>query len=550
MRLLWLELASVSSLVSCAWETTPISRSSSRYLCTTNNSLLMLYIVSVAKQLPVPLESRKSASLASSMAHYFLLNYRFLKAPPLRLSLRVTTLQSPSQCICRHTHTLLTFVSSATLHTNEVWECSGSLALTRGEFGEETYVSVAQNLILFNPPTPLIAQIASYQAEHPIVYIQTSGRPIKLVWSSPRARRTYHFATHGMPGSPIALVGHLPLQSHVTMLFVDISGAVNVARLPAMSADGNQPPKCLPIPLDSMKNAFSWAIKDVPAPAEGGLGLDLRPRIVGPRPPQHPLSGHLGSWSNRVESRISQSGIHSTAEIVQTGFKSTHDIAQTGFHSIQNMVQTRFQPTTDVIRTGLQQTKPIREVVQTGLQPMRAPWKWGRGLWSRSGSDEGRSESIRASGGDVGENEGEWTCGSDNETQGGQQKMYRTKTEHQSTTVYQTKTEHASTAEHKTSTKYWTEAGYGPKLGLARVPEYDQRPGCGSEPGLPEVISHSPTLPYDRLKPYYEVEEVESPGTRKAICMSAGSEVICALGPQMSQLSLPERTYILRDLHE
>ncbi|CAE6498651.1 unnamed protein product [Rhizoctonia solani] len=153
-------------------------------------------------------------------------------------------------------------ISYVTLDTQEIWECSGSLtsAPWREFEDEETYISAAQRLVLENSPTPDFAQMASYQTEHPIFYSMTSSPLKSIVWSSARARRAYHFECRGMPGTPIALCGRAPVWSSLTILFVDVNGAVNVGRLGSGSADGTKQPECFPIPLDSMRNAFTWAL--------------------------------------------------------------------------------------------------------------------------------------------------------------------------------------------------------------------------------------------------------------------------------------------------
>ncbi|KAG8686310.1 hypothetical protein FRC11_009148, partial [Ceratobasidium sp. 423] len=152
-------------------------------------------------------------------------------------------------------------ISYMTLNTQEIWECSGSLtpAPWREFEDDESYISAAQRLVLEKSPAPDFVQMASYQTEHPIFYSMTSSRLESIVWSSARARRAYHFEHRGMPGTPIALCGRAPVWSSLTILFVDVEGAVNVGRLGSGSADGIKQPECFPIPLDSMRNAFAWA---------------------------------------------------------------------------------------------------------------------------------------------------------------------------------------------------------------------------------------------------------------------------------------------------
>ncbi|QRW26243.1 hypothetical protein RhiXN_11904 [Rhizoctonia solani] len=152
-------------------------------------------------------------------------------------------------------------ISYITLNTQEIWECNGTL--TTGPWREleddESYVSAAQRVILETPPTPFCVQMASYQADQPIFYSMVSSTFKSIVWSSNRARRSYRFEVRGMPGTPIALSGYSLAWSSLNVLFVDITGAVNIGRLGSGSVDGTKQPECFPIPLGSMRNAFSWA---------------------------------------------------------------------------------------------------------------------------------------------------------------------------------------------------------------------------------------------------------------------------------------------------
>ncbi|CAE6368124.1 unnamed protein product [Rhizoctonia solani] len=167
-------------------------------------------------------------------------------------------------------------ISYITLETQEIWECSGSLAdgPWRELEDDESYISAAQRVVLKTPPTPYCVQMASYQTEQPIFYSMVSSKIESIVWSSSRARRSYRFEVRGMPGTPIALSGHSPMWSSLSVFFVDINGAVNVGRLGSGSADGTKEPECFPIPLDSMRNAFSWALSKQTGCA---LGLDISP---------------------------------------------------------------------------------------------------------------------------------------------------------------------------------------------------------------------------------------------------------------------------------
>ncbi|KAF8741239.1 peptidase M12A family, partial [Rhizoctonia solani] len=165
-------------------------------------------------------------------------------------------------------------ISYITLNTQEIWECNGTL--TTGpwrEFeDEEFYVSAAQRMVLETPPTPFCVQMASYQTDQPIFYSMVSSNIKSIVWSSNRARRSYRFEVRGMPGTPIALSGYSLAWSSLNVLFVDITGAVNIGRLGSGSVDGTKQPECFPIPLGSMRNAFSWVLSKG---TNSALGLDV-----------------------------------------------------------------------------------------------------------------------------------------------------------------------------------------------------------------------------------------------------------------------------------
>ncbi|ELU44073.1 hypothetical protein AG1IA_01898 [Rhizoctonia solani AG-1 IA] len=170
-----------------------------------------------------------------------------------------------------------------TLNTQEIWECNGTL--TTGPWREleddESYVSAAQRVILETPPTPFCVQMASYQADQPIFYSMVSSTFKSIVWSSNRARRSYRFEVRGMPGTPIALSGYSLAWSSLNVLFVDITGAVNIGRLGSGSVDGTKQPECFPIPLGSMRNAFSWVLSKG---TNSALGLDVSPITKAPSP--------------------------------------------------------------------------------------------------------------------------------------------------------------------------------------------------------------------------------------------------------------------------
>ncbi|KAF8761302.1 peptidase M12A family [Rhizoctonia solani] len=149
-----------------------------------------------------------------------------------------------------------------TLNTQEIWECNGTL--TTGPWREleddESYVSAAQRVILETPPTPFCVQMASYQADQPIFYSMVSSTFKSIVWSSNRARRSYRFEVRGMPGTPIALSGYSLAWSSLNVLFVDITGAVNIG---------------------SMRNAFSWVLSKG---TNSALGLDVSLITKAPSP--------------------------------------------------------------------------------------------------------------------------------------------------------------------------------------------------------------------------------------------------------------------------
>lgn len=157
---------------------------------------------------------------------------------------------------------------SITLSTQEIWECTGTLALAPWqEYDEdESYISVAQRFELQSACD--VVQMAAFQAEHPIVIVMTGSPVSRVVWSSSLHRRKYLIEARGLPGTGIALVGHANLRSSVTYFFVDTNGAINVGRLASGSPNGTPVFQHYPIELPSMRRAFTWAISSGPDDSE------------------------------------------------------------------------------------------------------------------------------------------------------------------------------------------------------------------------------------------------------------------------------------------
>ncbi|ELU44080.1 hypothetical protein AG1IA_01893 [Rhizoctonia solani AG-1 IA] len=157
--------------------------------------------------------------------------------------------------------------STITLETQEIWECTGTLTDDPGcELEEnECYISAAQRMTLETPPTSNFLQMASHQTEQAIFYCILPNELKSIVWSSSRARRSYRFVRCGVADTPIALCGHLSTWSSQSILYVDANGAVNIGLLePPGSAGKIGVSGCFPIPVDSMRNVFSWGLPKSP----------------------------------------------------------------------------------------------------------------------------------------------------------------------------------------------------------------------------------------------------------------------------------------------
>ncbi|KAF8761301.1 glycosyl hydrolase 31 family [Rhizoctonia solani] len=166
-------------------------------------------------------------------------------------------------------------ISYITLETQEIWECTGTLTDDPGcELEEnECYISAAQRMTLETPPTSNFLQMASHQTEQAIFYCILPNELKSIVWSSSRARRSYRFVRCGVADTPIALCGHLSTWSSQSILYVDVNGAVNIGQLePPGSAGKIGVSGCFPIPVDSMRNVFSWGLPKSP---DYPLGLDV-----------------------------------------------------------------------------------------------------------------------------------------------------------------------------------------------------------------------------------------------------------------------------------
>ncbi|CAE6532733.1 unnamed protein product [Rhizoctonia solani] len=165
---------------------------------------------------------------------------------------------------------------------DEIWECSGSVGdVPWHEFEDgESYISAAQRLVLQNVAAPEFVQMASYHGEHPIFCCMTSGPPKSIVWSSAQARRSYYFEDRGTPGTPVALAGWVSMWSSLAILFVDINGTVNIGRLESGSSKRTKQPGFFPIPLDSMRSAFSWVLLYIiPSTFLACLGEPIRAQL-------------------------------------------------------------------------------------------------------------------------------------------------------------------------------------------------------------------------------------------------------------------------------
>ncbi|GAB1525344.1 hypothetical protein RhiTH_008503 [Rhizoctonia solani] len=166
-------------------------------------------------------------------------------------------------------------ISYITLETQEIWECTGTLTDDPGcELEEnECYISAAQRMTLETPPTSNFLQMASHQTEQAIFYCILPNELKSIVWSSSRARRSYRFVRCGVADTPIALCGRLSTWSSQSILYVDVNGAVNIGQLePPGSAGKIGVSGCFPIPVDSMRNVFSWGLPKSP---DYPLGLDV-----------------------------------------------------------------------------------------------------------------------------------------------------------------------------------------------------------------------------------------------------------------------------------
>lgn len=188
--------------------------------------------------------------------------------------------------------------------SKEVWECTGTLSLAPWqEYDEdESYISVAQRLELQFASN--VVQIGAFQAEPPIIILMTGSPVSRVVWSSSQYRRKYLIEARGCQGTGIALVGHATLRSSVIYFFVDIYGAINVGRLASGSSNGIQLGEHYPIPLDSMRLAFVWAISPV------NLDTSTRPSVHPRDIPENTMQSSTGPTTGTSPPTSAPSHIH------------------------------------------------------------------------------------------------------------------------------------------------------------------------------------------------------------------------------------------------